>query len=60
VFRVEANRARLAPVDIGRRSTRSAEVLAGVSEGDHVVTYPSDRITAGTSVAARDTIAVEP
>ncbi len=60
VFRVEEMRARLAPVEIGRRNDRSAEILAGLSEGEMVVTYPGDRVAAGTSVVARDTLAGAP
>ena len=47
VFRIEGDRARLTPVELGRRNAETAEVLKGVTEGDHVVAYPGDRVQEG-------------
>jgi HlyD family secretion protein len=60
VFRVDGDRARRAPVEIGRRNARAAEVRAGLSEGDQVVTYPGDRVSDGARIVARDVLAVQP
>lgn len=58
VFVVEHGRARLAPVRIGRRGEREAEVLEGLAEGAQVIAYPSDAVTDGRSVTGqRESIA---
>lgn len=53
VFAVRDGRAHATPVQIGQRNNRLAEVVSGLSAGDQVVLHPSDRIAAGTAVAAR-------
>jgi len=53
VFVVEADRARLRQVQLGRRNGLSAEVLGGLSEGERVVLYPSDLVEDGSRVQAR-------
>jgi HlyD family secretion protein len=54
VFLSKEGRARTRLVQIGHRNTsRVAEVISGLSVGDHVVLHPSDRITNGMRVAAR-------
>lgn len=53
LFAVEDDVARLRPVAIGQRSGTMTQITEGVAEGDVVVTYPSDRIEDGVSVAAR-------
>ncbi|MCA8878353.1 MAG: HlyD family efflux transporter periplasmic adaptor subunit [Rhodobacteraceae bacterium] len=55
VFRLAGDRAELARVEIGHRNARDGEVLAGLSEGDRVVTFPGDRVQAGTLVVERMT-----
>lgn len=45
VFRAEADRARLTRVEVGRRNSEMAEVLA--AEGDTIVNYPGDRASNG-------------
>jgi HlyD family secretion protein len=60
VFRIESDRLRLAPLKIGRRSAQWAEVLAGLSVGDRVVTHPGDRVEAGTRVVVRGAVPVQP
>ncbi|WP_445504392.1 efflux RND transporter periplasmic adaptor subunit [Microvirga sp. G4-2] len=54
VFTVKDGRARTAPVRIGHRNSRQAEVLSGLSAGDSVVLHPSDRIRDGVAVSERD------
>lgn len=53
VFVVPNGRARAAPVQIGSRNNRIAEVRSGLSEGDRVVVHPSDRVKDGSAVAER-------
>lgn len=53
VFRVEGGRARITPVEIGRRNDREAEIRSGVLPGDGVVLHPNDRIVDGSAVAER-------
>ncbi|WP_159588880.1 efflux RND transporter periplasmic adaptor subunit [Chelativorans xinjiangense] len=50
---VREGRARSTTVDIGRRTDRTAEVLAGLSPGEQVILHPSDSIADGVAVAAR-------
>ena len=54
VFRVEEGRARLTPVEIGRRTQTTAQVLSGLGEGDPVVAFPGDRVTDGGRVVPRE------
>jgi HlyD family secretion protein len=53
VFRIEQGRARLRPVRVGAMTDRHAEILGGVSLGDQLVEFPSDRIGDGTAVRPR-------
>lgn len=53
VYAVRDGRARNTAVEIGRRTDRTAEVLAGLSPGEQVILHPSDRIADGVAVAAR-------
>jgi HlyD family secretion protein len=55
VYVVKDGRARATPVEIGHRNAQVAEVLSGLSAGDHVVLHPSDRIREGSRVAQRET-----
>jgi HlyD family secretion protein len=55
VFSVREDRAHTTLVQIGHRNNRAAEVLSGLSAGDRVVLHPSDRVTDGITVAARET-----
>ena len=50
VFCVRAGEAELTPVEIGRRSDREVQIRDGLSPGDRVILYPSDRITDVTDV----------
>lgn len=47
------DRARLQRVEIGLRTDRDAEVLAGLSAGDRVVLYPSDKVRNGLRIHGR-------
>jgi HlyD family secretion protein len=53
VFTVDGGRARLRPIEVGRRTGLLAEVLTGVEEGESVIVHPSDAIADGVRVAAR-------
>ncbi len=53
VFAIKNGRAELRTVRIVRRSGRFAAVADGVSSGDAVIIYPSDRVAAGVKVAPR-------
>ncbi|MBX3406625.1 MAG: HlyD family efflux transporter periplasmic adaptor subunit [Phycisphaeraceae bacterium] len=51
---VEADgRASMRLLEIGRRNHAEAEVLSGLSVGDRVVVYPSDRVREGVMLAPR-------
>ncbi|MBA4792979.1 MAG: efflux RND transporter periplasmic adaptor subunit [Phenylobacterium sp.] len=54
VFRVRNGRARLTPVRIGAADSREAEILEGLTAGDQVVVYPSDKVKDGVRVRLRD------
>lgn len=56
VYRVNDDRAALAPVTLGRRTALEAQVLQGLEAGDRVILYPGDRIEEGSRVAARSTM----
>ena len=55
VFAVKDGRARTTTVKIGHRNNRTAEVHAGLSEGDKIVLHPSDRVKDGVAIEQRDT-----
>ncbi len=52
-FVVDAGRARLRPVDLGRSNGAHAEVVAGLEPGDVVVVYPPDSLTDGDRLRDR-------
>jgi HlyD family secretion protein len=54
VFVAEDGQARLRQVEIGANDGRLAEVGSGLSEGERVIVYPSDRIADGVRIAPRD------
>ncbi|MFO0942264.1 MAG: HlyD family efflux transporter periplasmic adaptor subunit [Pirellulales bacterium] len=54
VFVVRNNRAQMEKVEIGRTNSLDAEVLSGLSVGDRVVNYPSDKVRDGTVVMSRN------
>jgi HlyD family secretion protein len=53
VFVVEEGRARLRPVQIGRRNGLEAQVLDGLRAGERVVVHPADTLADGQRVAPR-------
>lgn len=53
VFVIQNGRARLREVRIGKRNGLQAEVLAGLAEGEVVVTHPDDSIRDGVKVRIR-------
>jgi HlyD family secretion protein len=50
VFVLEHGRAVQRDVDIGRRNAESAQVLSGLTDGELVIVYPSDKIHRGVRV----------
>ncbi len=54
MFVADSGRARLGPVEIGRRSGQAAQVLSGLREGERVLLHPSDTTSDGTRLAARE------
>jgi HlyD family secretion protein len=50
-FVVEGTRARLRSIEIGRRGSERAEVLAGLEEADAVIVFPSDLVEEGVRVS---------
>ncbi len=53
VFRVVASVARQTVVKLGMQNGLEAEVVEGLSAGDHVVVHPGDDVAEGTTVKAR-------
>lgn len=51
VYRVDEGRARLTPVEIGRRTDVLVQVLGGLDAGDQVVIYPGDAVEDDARVA---------
>ncbi|MEI8593681.1 efflux RND transporter periplasmic adaptor subunit [Photobacterium sp. Hal280] len=52
VFRNDDGRARLQVIRLGHMTDQYAEVLEGLSAGDQVIAYPSDRIQDGVLIRA--------
>jgi HlyD family secretion protein len=52
VFVLARGRVEVRPVKLGQRNASEAEVITGLTAGDTVVQYPSDRIRAGVRVEA--------
>jgi HlyD family secretion protein len=53
VFARDAGRARLVPIEVGRRNGLEAQVLAGLEAGQEVVVHPADTLVDGSRVAPR-------
>jgi HlyD family secretion protein len=53
VFRLDGDRARLVPITIGQHTDAWAEIRRGLSPGEMVVVYPSERVRDGVRVARR-------
>ena len=54
-FVVRNGRAQTRVVQLGHRNNTTAEILSGVSAGDHLVLHPGDRIKPNVRVAERPT-----
>lgn len=54
VYLAKDGRARSTAIKVGHRSSRVAEVVSGLSEGDRVVMHPSDRVSDGVAVRERN------
>ncbi len=50
VFRVEEDRARLQPVEVGHRGEQNVQILSGLSVGDNVIAHPDGEIDDGRRV----------
>lgn len=53
VFVVAKGRAELRPVTIGRRSRQETEIIAGLTEEEQVIVYPSDKVQDGVWLQLR-------
>jgi HlyD family secretion protein len=53
LFAVQEGRAVKRAVQIGQRNGLSAQILAGVNEGERVIVHPDDRVRDGVRVALR-------
>jgi HlyD family secretion protein len=53
VYLARAGRARLKPVQLGRRNEAEAQVLAGLEPTDAVVLYPGDNVSDGVRIEPR-------
>jgi len=54
VFVINGNQAQLRTVQLGERNADAAQILEGLSEGERVITYPSDRVQEGVTIAVRN------
>lgn len=54
VFLMQNGRAVLRHVEVGQRTGFDAEILDGLTAGDQVVLYPSDRVADGVRIVSRD------
>jgi len=55
VYRVEAGRAHLTPLEIGHDNGETAEVLGGIEPGTPIVLYPGAEIADGVRIEVRET-----
>jgi HlyD family secretion protein len=53
VFAADSGRARLRPIELGRRNGLEAEVRSGLEAGHQVVVHPSDALADGVRIAPR-------
>lgn len=54
VFRVNADRAKLTPVIVGRDNGRNAQILSGLEPGETVVLYPGEQVEDGARLRRRN------
>lgn len=53
VYAVEADRAKLKPVEIGQRAGLVAQVVSGLAAGERLIRHPDDKIREGVRVKPR-------
>ncbi len=53
VYRIEGDRALMTPIQIGHRNPQWTEVLEGLSAGQQVIEYPTDKISSGVLVTPK-------
>ncbi|MCU7928258.1 MAG: HlyD family efflux transporter periplasmic adaptor subunit [Candidatus Thiodiazotropha sp. (ex Dulcina madagascariensis)] len=53
VFVEQQGKARQRQIRIGRRTGLEAEILSGVTAGEHILVHPSDKIAEGVAIEAR-------
>jgi HlyD family secretion protein len=53
VYRLDGNRARLQPVEVGGRNGTYAWVRSGLATGQQVIVYPAANVTDGKRVKTR-------
>lgn len=54
VFEMDAGKARLVPVKVGRMNDEHAQIVEGLEVGASVILHPSEKIDDGTKVSLRD------
>lgn len=57
VFVIEGDRAQERSVEVGRTGRTGVEILAGLTEGEEVILYPSDQIASGVKVRRKNAAA---
>jgi HlyD family secretion protein len=53
VYRMQADHAHLAPIEVGERNGVSVEVRSGLDDHDTVIVHPSEHVTDGSFIARR-------
>lgn len=53
VFREVGGRAVLTPVEVGQQTSRDAQIITGLTEGDRVVVFPGGKVADGTRLIDR-------
>ena len=54
VYVIERGRARLRHIELGHRGRLDVEIVRGLSDGEHVVLHPGDRVRDGVKVKSYD------
>ena len=53
VFAARGGRARKQIVEVGHRTSREAEIVKGLKEGDWVISHPTNQIEEGTKIVKK-------